>query len=72
MANLSLSGPIQKSSEGKAKVRLFPGWWTHIGATGGDRPIYRVLVHDDELALAKQLKPSCVRAEYMVLPPNGR
>jgi hypothetical protein len=73
MANTSLSGSIRKSNEGKATVRLFPGWWTHIGAKGGDRPLYRVLVRDeDELALAQQLKPSCVRAEYKVLETNGR
>lgn len=47
------------------KLRLFPGWWTHIGASGADRPLYRVQVHDDEeLELAKQLEPACIRARY--------
>lgn len=47
------------------RVRLYPGWWTHIGATGESRPFYRVEVQSQkELALAKRLQPDCVRANF--------
>ena len=66
MSSASTRTITEKNLEvSRQTVRLFPGWWTHIGAQGETRPFYRVEVEDQaELALAKRLKPDCVRAEF--------
>lgn len=51
-------------------ARLFPAWWTHFGASGASRPLYRVLcVTPEEKALAKRIKPRTVRAQYIDVAP---
>ena len=61
--------PLDRNAVSRERFRLFPGWWIYRGATGPERPLYRVMVQDEaELAKARSIKPRCIRAEILVDP----
>lgn len=51
-----------------ARTWFYPAWWTHIGTPRKSAPLYRVhCSNEDEVALARTLKPDFIDAEYILI-----
>lgn len=51
-----------------ARAVFYPAWWIHKGASRQAAPLYRVICSsEDEVALARTLKPDFIDAEYLLV-----